>query len=327
VTPTTYTVLICTRNRADTLARALASHLDLAVPPGVTRDLLVVDNGSTDHTAAVVEAFRRTAPFPVTYLREDREGHSVALNAGCRAATGDVVVFTDDDAFPDPGWLAAAHDGFTRLGADWVYGPVVPRWTGGPAPAWYGPATAWLVACLDHGPAEFVATHPGQTFFGVNHAARRDRLFALGLYREDLGLLPGGKGRAGNDDDLFARALAAGYRLAYHPKMRVHHLIAPHRRRAALHRRVAAQVAQNQFRGLLADPPAGPTLLGLPRFYYRRLLAHAAGYVRGVLLADPALRFQSQLQLIRFVTLVRLAARRRLAGRRAGPHPNPAGPS
>ena len=66
------TVLICTRDRADTLARALASHLDLEVPPGVTRDLLVVDNGSSDHTPDVVEAFRRTAPFGVTYLREDR---------------------------------------------------------------------------------------------------------------------------------------------------------------------------------------------------------------------------------------------------------------
>jgi glycosyltransferase involved in cell wall biosynthesis len=283
----------------------------------VTRDLLVVDNGSTDHTAAVVDAFRRTAPFPVAYLREDREGHSVALNAGCRAAAGEVVVFTDDDAFPDPGWLPAAHDGFVRLGADWVYGPVVPRWTGGPAPWWYGPETARLVACLDYGPAEFVAAHRGQTFFGVNHAARRDRLFALGLYREDLGLLPGGKGRAGNDDDLFARALAAGYRAVYHPGMAVEHLIAAHRRRADLHRRTAALVAANQFDGLLAEPPPPPTVLGLPRFFYRRAAGHLGGFVRGLLAGNPSLRFNSELELIRFGALVRRAVRHRLTRGRA----------
>ena len=317
MTPTTYTVLICTRNRADTLARALASHLDLAVPAGVTRDLIVVDNGSTDHTAAVVEAFRRTAPFPVAYLREDREGHSVALNAGCRAAAGDVVAFTDDDAFPEPGWLAAVHDTFVRRGADWVYGPVVPRWEGGAAPWWYGPETARLVAGLDHGPAEFVATHRGQTFYGVNHAARRDRLFALGLYREDLGLLPGGAGRAGNDDDLFARALAAGYTLVYQPRAAVRHLVARHRCRADLHRRTTVQVAANQFAGLLADPPPPPTLLGLPRFYYRRAAGHLAGFVRGAVTGNPSLRYNSELELIRFGTLIRRAVRHRLTGGRA----------
>lgn len=313
--PASYTVLICTRNRAETLAAALASHLDLAVPAGVTRDLIVVDNGSTDDTRGAVERFARAAPFPVAYVREDREGHSIALNTGCRAATGDVIAFTDDDAFPAPGWLAAIHDGFARHAADWVYGPVVPRWEAGAAPAWYGRETARLVACLDLGPAEFVATNMSQTFYGVNHAARRDRLFALGLYREDLGLIPGKKGSGGNDDELFGRALAGGCKLVYHPGALVNHLVAPHRCRAGLHRSVTVLVAGNQFRALCRNPPPPPTLLGLPRFYFRKPFEHLARWVRGVVGRNPSLRLDSEIELIRFATLIWHAARHRV-GRR-----------
>lgn len=308
-----YTVLICTRNRADTLATALDSHLALAVPAGVWRELLVVDNGSADHTPAVVEAFRRKAGFEVGYLREDRAGHSVALNAGCRAARGEAIAFTDDDAFPAPGWLAALHDTFGRAAADWVYGPVVPRWAKGTAPRWYGPATARLVACLDHGPAGFVAADPEQSFYGVNHAVRRDRLLALGLYREDLGILPGGTSVSGNDTELFARALAAGYKLVYEPRAAVEHLIPAERTRPATHRRITRIVADNQFDHLRANPPAPPTVLGLPRFYYRRLAAHLAGWAGGAVRLDPSRRFAHELQVIRYLTLIG-----RAAGRRAG---------
>lgn len=320
MSPNSYTVLICTRNRAATLAQALASHLELDVPAGATRDMIVVDNGSTDDTRGAVEAFAARAPFPVAYLREDREGHSVALNTGCRAARGDAIVFTDDDAFPDRGWLAAIHDTFARRAADWVYGPVVPRWESGAAPAWYGAHTAQLVACLDRGPTEFVATDPRQHFAGVNHACRRERLFELGLYREDLGIRPGRGSVAGNDDELFARALAAGCRLVYDPRVRVNHLIAPARCAKATHRRIVRLVANNQFHHLAEHPPAAPTLLGLPRYYFRKPAEHLGGWVRGLLTGDPSLRFHSELQFTRFATLIGRAARHRLSrrGRAAG---------
>jgi len=308
------TVLICTRNRAAVLAEALASHPAVEMPAGVVRDMVVVDNGSTDGTAEVVAAFRKSAPFDVAYVREDREGHSVALNTGCRVATGDVVAFTDDDAFPAEGWLTAIHETFVRRDADWVYGPVVPRWETGRAPAWYGPATAPLVACLDYGPREFVATDPGQTFYGVNHAARRDRLFELGLYREDLGIRPGRGSVAGNDDDLFARALRAGFRLVYDPRASVRHFIPAARCRKRTHRRNTRRVAVNQFHRLLEQPPAPPTLIGLPRFYFRKPIEHVSGWVRGLVNGDASRRFFNEVQLIRFLTIIGRAGRHRLFG-------------
>jgi glycosyltransferase involved in cell wall biosynthesis len=314
---TRYTVLICTRNRADTLARALTSHLSIEVPKGVTRDLVVVDNGSIDRTAEAVEAFRKTAPFAVQYLREEREGHSIALNTGCRAATGDAIIFTDDDALPEQGWLMAIHDTFSRRDADWVYGPVYPEWENNRTPWWYGPYTRALVACLDYGPDEFVATEQAQSFFGVNHACRRDRLFTLGLYREDYGILPGRKGFTGNDEDLFTRAVKAGYRIVYQPQARVHHLIPAARSRAAYHREIAVVVAQNLFDQLRASPPLGPSFLGLPRYYYAMPIELAIGWLRGLVAGDGSVRFFNELRLLRFLTMIGCAVRYRLIPVRA----------
>jgi glycosyltransferase involved in cell wall biosynthesis len=66
-------------------------------------EVIVVDNESTDGTAAVLEGFADRA----TVLREARRGAAAARNRGIREARGDVVAFTDGDCVADPGWLRA----------------------------------------------------------------------------------------------------------------------------------------------------------------------------------------------------------------------------
>ena len=83
-------VIIPTRNRAAFLAQALESILAQTVVPG---EIIVVDDGSTDGTAALVRDF--TAP--VRCLHQPARGPAAARNLGLESASGAYIAFLDDD--------------------------------------------------------------------------------------------------------------------------------------------------------------------------------------------------------------------------------------
>jgi glycosyltransferase involved in cell wall biosynthesis len=86
-------VVIPTRDRADVLERCLAA-LEREQPD----EVVVVDDGSTDHTPEVLARHQW-----VRTRRLTGEGRSAAKNAGVEVATGDVVLFMDDDVIATPG--------------------------------------------------------------------------------------------------------------------------------------------------------------------------------------------------------------------------------
>ena len=90
------TVLIPTFNRAAYLAESLDSILVQTLPPA---QLIVVDDGSTDDTRSVCDAYRSK----IEYLQLNQLGKSSAINYGLKKASGDYIwIFDDDDvAFPD----------------------------------------------------------------------------------------------------------------------------------------------------------------------------------------------------------------------------------
>ena len=102
------TVIMATRNGASTLPRVLEAYRGLTAPPQGWR-LLVVDNGSTDPTRAILDS--HAARLPMCCLHEARPGKNVALNRALAHALerdepdGGLFVFTDDDATPAPDWL------------------------------------------------------------------------------------------------------------------------------------------------------------------------------------------------------------------------------
>jgi hypothetical protein len=105
--PPRISLVLVTRNRAAMLARCLTSLLAQTRLPD---EWVVVDNGSTDDTAQVVQRFAAT--LPMRTLVEPVPGVGQARATGCAAATGDVLAFIDDDAVADPGWLAAVEQAF-----------------------------------------------------------------------------------------------------------------------------------------------------------------------------------------------------------------------
>ncbi|MFF9765314.1 glycosyltransferase family 2 protein [Streptomyces sp. NPDC053086] len=111
-------------------AARIGATLDaLAAQRDADFTLVVVDNASTDATAALAHDFARRAPFPVHVLREEEKGVGCAVDTGFRYAIGHgaaLLVRTDADCLPRPGWTAAARAALER-GAGLVCGRVEAR--------------------------------------------------------------------------------------------------------------------------------------------------------------------------------------------------------
>jgi hypothetical protein len=120
------TVGIITRNRAADLEEALQSLTGLSRRP---EEVVVVDNGSTDASRAVIESFADRLPIRFAFLGEP--SIPGARNLVLATATREVVAFTDDDCAVDPGWLTAVERGFMRAANVGIVGGCVLHW---PAP-------------------------------------------------------------------------------------------------------------------------------------------------------------------------------------------------
>ncbi len=90
-------VVVATYNGGRTLRNCLESLSRLNYPD---YEVIVVDDGSTDQTPDIAESFPS-----IRYSRQTNQGLSAARNAGIRAATGEILAFTDDDCRADEDWL------------------------------------------------------------------------------------------------------------------------------------------------------------------------------------------------------------------------------
>jgi glycosyltransferase involved in cell wall biosynthesis len=176
------TLVICTRNRADSLRATLQCIGECEVSPSLEAELLVVDNASTDDTAHVVRAARLTN-LPVRYLLAPEPGLSNARNAALRATGADMVLFTDDDVRVPRDWIAGMCRPMLAGKADAVAGGV--RF-----PAHYEPLLArepfrskrgWFASNEGWDPA-----HP-TAMVGANMAFNRRVIDALGGFDPQLG--------------------------------------------------------------------------------------------------------------------------------------------
>ena len=91
-------VIVPVRDGESTIADGLDSILATDYPAD-RREILVIDNGSSDGTAALIQA------RPVTYLREAKRGVSSARNRGIAESRGEILAFVDADCLVEPQWL------------------------------------------------------------------------------------------------------------------------------------------------------------------------------------------------------------------------------
>src|SRR4029450_8110357 len=114
------TIRICTWNRAALLRQALAALTRSALPSELEWEVLVVDNGSRDGTAAAVGEFRER--LPIRSVVEPQPGLSNARNRCGEEARAAYTLWTADDVIVAPGWLQEYARAFARFPAAAVFG-------------------------------------------------------------------------------------------------------------------------------------------------------------------------------------------------------------
>lgn len=143
--PMSVSVVILTANRRAHLERCLRS---LDAQTRLPDQLLVVENGSKDDTAAFLDRWRGSIPLRV--LRRDGSGSfAEARNAGVQAASGTVIVFLDDDCEADRWWLERLLAPL-EAGAAAIGGAVLPA-NFVEVPETYSPHLAWATGCSPPG--------------------------------------------------------------------------------------------------------------------------------------------------------------------------------
>lgn len=120
-------VVIPVKNGETTIARTVRAVLAQTLPPA---EVVVVDNGSTDGTAAAAEE------AGARVIHEAKPGSYAARNAGLAATTSELVAFTDDDCMPADDWLERLVAPFADPGVAGAGGEIVPAGVSTPAERW-----------------------------------------------------------------------------------------------------------------------------------------------------------------------------------------------
>jgi len=193
-------VVVCTYNGARTLRECLAGLCDLDYPDC---EVIVIDDGSTDGSAAIARQ------FPCRLVSTENRGLSRARNSGLELATGSIVAYIDDDAYPDPHWLRHLATAFRHSTHAGMGGPNLPP-----------PGDGWIAECVASAPGNpvhiLVSDREAEHVPGCNMAFRKAALEAIGGFDPQFRV-------AGDDVDLCWRLTDAGFTLGFSPAAVVWH--------------------------------------------------------------------------------------------------------
>ena len=208
-------VVVCSYNGARTIRDTMEGLARLNYPD---YEVIVVDDGSTDATAAIARG------YDVRLISTPNRGLSNARNTGLEAATGEIVAYIDDDAWPDPDWLIYVAATFRTTQHVGVGGPNLPP-----------PGDGALAACVANAPGGpnhvLLSDREAEHIPGCNMAFRRDALLAIGGFDPRFRV-------AGDDVDVCWKLQARGGTLGFHAAAVVWH-----------HRRNSARAYWRQQRG------------------------------------------------------------------------------
>jgi glycosyltransferase involved in cell wall biosynthesis len=285
-------VILPTRNRSALLPRTLESLRGQTLAANEF-EVIVVDNGSTDDTRAIVERLSG-GQANLRYVFEANPGLHNARHAGIEAARSELLLFGDDDIRAFPTWVEAVLRCFEDPKVGLVGGRCLPDMETTP-PAWFDSLWTAVEGGRVLGDYSLVdlGDRPHDTaphlVYGCNYAVRKTLVLQLGGFHPDS--LPEDLWRLRGDGEtgLSMKIAAAGYRVRYEPAASVHHLVSPDRLTAKyLYRRAFAQGISDSYSAARYGRPV------LRHFLAGGLRAMRAALRPGVAQAREVLRAQTQ---------------------------------
>lgn len=200
----TYSIIIPTYNRAEEIKECLHSLSQLKFDTNRV-EVIVVDDGSVDHTEKVISEFSGNFPFSLYYFKQKNQGPSAARNLGIQKAKGDYVIFLDSDVVVPENYLSKIDEALQH----------------DPVEAFGGPDKAHkdfppLLKAIDYAMTGFLTTGGLRGKKGKKLAKYYPRTFSMGVKR-DFALKIGGFSplRFGEDIEFSHRIYKNAGRIIY----------------------------------------------------------------------------------------------------------------
>jgi glycosyltransferase involved in cell wall biosynthesis len=216
-------LVICTYNRCRYLPEALQSVKLQQLSPDLF-ELIIVDNNSTDETAAISKAFITDNPsLQVRYCFEANKGLSHARNRGIKEARSHIVNYVDDDAILSVQYLQEMLHFFeTHPATAGAGGKVIPKYEDGKEPVWMNKYLYGFIGKVDHGNNIQQFSRNMKYPVGCNMAWRKELLEQCGGFNTNLQF-------RSDDKYIYHQVIKINPAVHYVPAAWLYHYIDAHR--------------------------------------------------------------------------------------------------
>lgn len=220
-------IVVCTYNRSKVLKQCLEALEKMTMPKGLSWEVLVVDDNSTDDTQEMIENIRKISKLSIRKVFEKQQGVAFARNRGVDEAEGEVIVFIDDDCVADGSCLSSLYEAYLKYNADCVGGKVLPFNWQDKIPKWITSELYSYISIYDKGEEIIEWASSVGTPITSNVLYKKSIFQKVGLFDTSLGRTGKGSVSGGEEQELNNRILKVGGKIIYQPNAVVYHQFRP----------------------------------------------------------------------------------------------------